>query len=201
MPERSSRWMDGRRHHVDDDDDDRRPGGSCTHAPPPKARARWGRQKQNRVRPAAGFSSGGFRFCPGLDPGRADEESSCRWISSTQSQPHRMYCSMCSCVHRRHHTLVACHRPSLRPAPPHVSPAPLMRMHCTRHCPLPASSLGSPIKLSPAGPAGAQTHSHTVTLTLMRLTVPVPPAEPTHPPLQPTPANPASRPRRLPVPA
>lgn len=196
---RADGWMDGRRHHVDDDDDDRRPGGSCTHAPPPKARARWGRQKQNRVRPAAGFSSGGFRFCPGLDPGRADEESSCRWISSTQSQPHRMYCSMCSCVHRRHHTLVACHRPSLRPAPPHVSPAPLMRMHCTRHCPLPASSLGSPIKLSPAGPGGAQTHSHTVTL-LMRLIVPVPPAEPTHPPLQPTPANPASRPRRLPVP-
>jgi hypothetical protein len=204
MPERSSRWMDGWMDGwMGGDTTTTMTGGqevhARTHAPPPKARAGWGRQKQNRVRPAAGFSSGGFRFCPGLDPGRADEESSCRWISSTQSQPHRMYCSMCSCVHRRHHTLVACHRPSLRPAPPHVSPAPLMRMHCTRHCPLPASSLGSPIKLSPAGPAGAQTHSHTVTL-LMRLTVPVPPAEPTHPPLQPTPANPASRPRRLPVP-
>jgi hypothetical protein len=83
-------------------------------------------------------------------------------------------------------------------------PRPMCHRHrscgCTARATAPSLlGFGSPIKLSPAGPGGAQTHSHTVTL-LMRLIVLVPPAEPTYPLLQPTPANPASRPRRLPVP-
>lgn len=137
----------------------------------------------------------GFGFA--LDPRRADEEALSSSRPAVGSPPRNRNPTVCTvacavvCIGGITHSLLAIAHRYGRPR----------SCGCTaRATALPASSLGSPIKLSPAGPAGAQTHSHTVTL-LMRLTVPVPPAEPTYPLLQPTPANPASRPRRLPVPA
>lgn len=141
----------------------------------------------------------GFGFALDWTPGRADEEALSSSRPAVGSPPRNRNPTVCTvacavvCIGGITHSLLAIAHRYGRPR----------SCGCTaRATALPASSLGSPIKLSPAGPGGAQTHSHTVTLTLMRLTVLVPPAEPTHPLLQPTPANPAkpdSRPRRLPV--
>lgn len=84
----------------------------------------------------------GFGFALDWTPGGRTRRLSRRPAPAVGSPPRNRNPTVCSvacavvCIGGITHTLVACHRPSLlRPAPPHVSPAPLMRMHCTRHCP------------------------------------------------------------------
>jgi hypothetical protein len=91
----------------------------------------------------------GFGFALDWTPGGRTRRLSRRPAPAVGSPPRNrnptvctVGCSMCSCVHRRHHSLRCLPSPIATAGPiattAHVSPAPLMRMHCTRHCPLPA---------------------------------------------------------------